>query len=130
MADERKAKSQDVLSKWAAKPPDKNAAAIAEREKRQELFSALNEFIRKNGGAVVSVPGAERMRIEVPVNSQLPAKLSGMGYSLLFLGTSERILSGGRIEVIVEHGKQVTRRHAAIVPVEIIELHYPEKDRQ
>ncbi len=111
-------------SKWATQPTDKAAAAVARARARQELASALHEFIKDSGGFIVSAPGSD-LRIEVVQGSPLPAKLAALGYAVHHCGTGQRIMPGGRIEVVVERGRPVTRRNTAILPVDIIEIVLP-----
>ena len=55
-----------------------------------EAFEALNEFIRRNGGAVVSPPG-KVLRVEVLKDSVLPAKLAELGYNVMRCGSVTRV---------------------------------------
>lgn len=111
-------------SKWAAPRLDKSAAAVARAKARQDLAATLSDFIHQSGGWVVSAPGSE-LEVEVAQGSPLPSKLAELGYAIVHCGTGERIMSGARIEVVVERGKQAVRRHAAIVPVDILEIALP-----
>jgi hypothetical protein len=51
----------------------------------------LNEFLRQNGGAIVSVKYASPIRIEVAPDSEIPAKLAEAGYDLVFREQDTRI---------------------------------------
>jgi hypothetical protein len=44
--------------------------------RRQALLETLSEFVHLNGGHIISPPGQKFVRIEVPPNSDLPAKLA------------------------------------------------------
>jgi hypothetical protein len=44
--------------------------------RRQGLLEALTEYVHLNGGHVISPPGQKLVRIEIPPNSDLPAKLA------------------------------------------------------
>ena len=105
-------------SKWAAPPVDKAAAAVARTKARQELATALSDYIKQHGGVITNAPGSD-LRVEVPQGSSLPAALAKLGYAVQHCGTGERIMAGARIETVVERGKQVIHRHAAAVPVDV-----------
>jgi hypothetical protein len=74
-------------SKWATRWP---GSPDAMSERRRKLWQALHEFIRDNGGWVVSPPGAD-LRIEIPERSELPAKLTELGYRPLSIGQATRL---------------------------------------
>jgi hypothetical protein len=61
-----------------------------QKKKTAEAFEALNLFVRRHGGAVTSPPG-KILRIEVPKNSELPAKLTELGYIVAERGSVSRI---------------------------------------
>jgi hypothetical protein len=60
-------------------------------EQRRKLWDALHAFIHSNGGAVVSVPGATVLRVEIPQDSSLPTKLTEAGWSPHHCGVTTRI---------------------------------------
>jgi hypothetical protein len=75
-------------SKWAGptrRPPD---AAL---EKRRALWDALNTFVTKHGRWITSPPGTQDLRIEIPERSDLPAKLTELGYRPLNMGQATRL---------------------------------------
>ena len=111
-------------SKWATQPTDKAAASIARREARQQLFATLHNYIRENGGFIVSAPGSD-LRVEVPQGSSLPAALAKLGYAVQHCGTGQRITSGGTVEIVTERGKQVARHHHGLVAVDVLEIALP-----
>jgi hypothetical protein len=61
---------------------------------RMRLWHALHDFVRQHGGAVVSVPGHREIRIEVPKDSPLAAKLSEAGYQPHHHCATTRIAAG------------------------------------
>jgi len=61
---------------------------------RMRLWHALNEFCRHHGGEVVSVPGHKELRIEVPKDSPLAAKLAEAGYDVRHCAVTSRITAG------------------------------------
>ena len=111
-------------SKWATQPTDKAAAIVAKAKARQELATALHEFVKENGGFIVSAPGSD-LRIEVVQGSPLPAKLAALGYAVHHCGTGQRITSGGTVEIVTERGKQVARHHHGLVAVDVLEIALP-----
>ena len=83
-----KAKTQGGRpSKWAEARPQADPIA----EKHRKLWKALHEFIKENSGFVVSPPGAQNLRIEVPERSPLPGKLIELGYRPLNIGQATRL---------------------------------------
>jgi hypothetical protein len=66
-------------------------AGTEEKRKQGERWAALNEYVRRNGGAVTSVPGNKTLRVEVPKGSALPAKLTELGYNVSSHGTVTRV---------------------------------------
>lgn len=63
-------------------------------EQRKDLWAALCEFVRLNGGWVVSQPGTKQMRIEISRSSPLPAKLTQAGYAPRHINTGTRAQDG------------------------------------
>jgi hypothetical protein len=59
-------------------------------EKRLRLWNALHDFIRENGGWLVSTSGMKQMRIEARQGSSLPAKLIELGYEPRHCGQRTR----------------------------------------
>ena len=68
---------------------------------RMRLWDALHDYIHQHGGAVVSVPGHKELRIEVPKDSALTAKLAEAGYDPRHCCTTTRITAGAFISVDV-----------------------------
>jgi hypothetical protein len=99
-------KPSKVVRDWINRPRETRTGPL---EKRRELSEALTEFVRQNGGWVISVPGAENMRIETPRDSALPTKLLELHYSVRSAGIGTRITSG------------------KFLPVEVIEISLPGK---
>jgi hypothetical protein len=69
-------------SKWAAQRPNAAEEAAKISQQRRNLWDALNEFIRKDGGAIVSVKYTSPIRIEAATDSELPARLPGIEYDI------------------------------------------------
>jgi hypothetical protein len=84
------AKTKNYID-WKNRPFAKDANAEQKRQ-QAEKWSALAEWIRKHGGSVVSIHGAKTLRIEVPKNSELPAKLRELGYITVSHGSISRIV--------------------------------------
>jgi hypothetical protein len=63
-------------------------------KKRRELWSAINSFVGRNGGWLVSAPHDPWLRIETRQDSELSDRLYDLGYDLRSTGTSERIIGG------------------------------------
>jgi hypothetical protein len=100
---------------------------MADAAKRRKLWDTINKFIRQEGGWVTSVPGVSVMRIEVTQGSSLPAKLIELGFDPRHVGVSTKLISGGTIETVTEHGtgRKVARHHAGFVPIDILEIELP-----
>jgi hypothetical protein len=107
---------------WRNRPYAGSATSEAAR-RRNELWQALNAFIAQQGGWVVSLPNAARMRIEMCQGSNLVSKLIEYGYSPTHCGTGTRITPTGTKETIASRGsKQTARLHDGFMPVDIIEI--------
>jgi hypothetical protein len=103
----------------------------AEIETRKEQFAALNSYINKAGGWLVSVPGDPEMRFQALPDSALPGLLRGMGYIVEQTGQTQRILphvivekfetssSGALVTAVEGSTKPVTTRvtHAGLTTV-------------
>jgi hypothetical protein len=100
-APKRKAMSDKAITDWLSKPYPSCTAHV---EKHRRLFVAFNEFVTREGGAVVSPPGDKLVRVECPEGSSLPIRLAELGYKLNFLSPGTRNTASG------------------IIPVDIIEL--------
>ena len=66
-------------------------AGTEEKRKQGQRWAALNEYVRRNGGAVTSVAGNKTLRVEVPKGSELPARLRELGYNVSERGTVTRV---------------------------------------
>ena len=84
------ARIKDTWGSWRDRPYAVNAGT-EEKRKQGERWAALNEYARRHGGAVVSVPGNKTLRVEVPKGSELPAKLAELGYHVAHCGTVTRV---------------------------------------
>jgi hypothetical protein len=71
----------------------------AANERRKDLWHALNLFISRNGGFLVSQPYSKQLLVEVPEFSDLPGKLFDLGYDLRLTGATTRIVAGGFMPV-------------------------------
>jgi hypothetical protein len=106
---------------------------------RKDRFAALNDYITKGGGWLVSIPGDVEMRFEALPDSALPAALRDLGYIVEKTGETQRILphavterfetsSSGALIVAVEGStKPVTVKlhHAGIAIVDQFDLRLP-----
>lgn len=79
----------DRLNPDRVEPPQTVSA------QRMRLWHALHDFIRQHGGAVVSVPGRRELRIEMPKDSPLAAKLAEAGYAPRHCCVTTRVTAGG-----------------------------------
>jgi len=86
---------------WRDKPYAANAGS-EEKRKQGERWAALNEYVRRNGGAVTSVPGNKTLRIECPRGSPLPAKLAELGYVVASHGSVTRVTGAQPVSPKVE----------------------------
>jgi hypothetical protein len=75
--------------------PERERPKISEQRKR--LWEALNEFIHKSGGWLVSSPGEKYLRVEIERGSALVTTLDQMGYDVRSAGVSTRVTSNGLI---------------------------------
>jgi hypothetical protein len=73
--------------------PERERPKISEQRKR--LWDALNAFIQKSGGWLISAPGERWLRVEVERGSSLPTKLTEFGYDVRSAGVSTRVTSNG-----------------------------------
>jgi hypothetical protein len=90
------AKVKDTWGSWRDKPRAANAGTD-EKRKQSERWAALNEFVRRNGGAVTSTPNNKTLRIETPKGSALPSKLEELGYVVVSRGTVMRVTGVDRV---------------------------------
>jgi hypothetical protein len=95
MAERPKRNSLDV-TKAVANFEGQIKAKVAATENRKLLWQALNQFISRNGGYLISPPHIKRLLIEVPQYSELPDKLLDLGYQLAPAGANTTRIIGGR----------------------------------
>jgi hypothetical protein len=95
------ARVKDTWGSWRDKPYAANAGS-EEKRKQGERWAALNEYVRRNGGAVTSVPGNKTLRVEGPKGSELPAKLAELGYNVAQCGSVTRVTGAQAISPKVE----------------------------
>jgi hypothetical protein len=69
-------KKAKAVTDWMNKPRQERPDVT---EQRRKLWEALTVFIHSNGGNVV--PGTKRLRVELPKNSALSARLVELGCS-------------------------------------------------
>ena len=74
--------------------PDRVEAPQKISAQRMRLWNALHEFCQQHGGTVVSLPGHRELRIEIPKDLALTAKLSEIGYNPRHCCTTTRITAG------------------------------------
>jgi hypothetical protein len=108
-------------------------------DKRKAKFEAINAYVTKRCGWMTSIPGDAEMRFDALPDSNLPQELHDMGYSVIRVGQSQRILphaivgkfttrADGELEPLAEGSrKAVSTRitHAGIVQVNQFELRAP-----
>lgn len=85
-----------LFSKWAAQP--RNDTSAEEKRRNAEAWQALNEYITRQGAFVVTPPG-KLLRIEIPKDPDLPAKLIELGYAVRHAGTGTRLTYDGVVAV-------------------------------
>ena len=66
---------------------------------RKDLFETLAKFVNAHGGFITSVPGARDVRIEVPKDSDLAARLQTLGWPVFQCGASTRVTGQGIVSV-------------------------------
>jgi hypothetical protein len=71
------------------------------KQQRTKLWDVVHAYVRREGGAVVSLPHKRTLRIELPIGSAVPGRFSELGYRVLPRGTSTRIERGQFREVLV-----------------------------
>ena len=77
-------------SKWTQKPSAGDEKAKLDQHRR-DLWNAINQFVSERGGFVTSVQYTSPIRIEVPPDSELPAKLKELGYDPIYCEQATRI---------------------------------------
>lgn len=73
------AKDKTAMSKWATKP-----APDAAKIDRTRLWESLNAFVMKHQARIVSPLHSFPLRLQVPLDSELPQKLKDIGYNCTF----------------------------------------------
>jgi hypothetical protein len=86
----------------------KASARKLDVQQRQQLFDTLNRWVIKNGAWITSPPGSKRLRIEVPHGSNLPTRLTELGYKPRHVGMDTRLAAVGT--------------HGAFLLVDVIEV--------
>ena len=94
--------------------------------KRRELIDGLHSAIFQLGGSVVSpITQTKTLRIEAPKGSDIPERLAASGWTIIHVGTSERLMTtsveqikNGRGEVI----RTVSHAGPGIVDVFMLDL--------
>jgi hypothetical protein len=78
----------------------------------------MNEWVRRQGGFITSPPG-KLLRIEVPKNSELPAKLRELGYNVAACGSETRVTGAQALTPRIE---RMTGAPSAFVECDILEV--------
>ena len=104
---------------WRDKPRVANAGT-EEKRKQGERWAALNEYVRRNGGAVTSVPGNKTLRVEVPKDSLLPAKLAELGYNVSSHGSVTRVTGAQAVSPKVERATRTVP--SAFAEMDVLEI--------
>ena len=112
-------KLKATYTDWRNKPYAANPTT-EERRKQNERWSALKEYIRKHGGVVVSLPGTKTLRVEVPKDSTLPAKLAELGYNVVSHGSVSRVVGAAAISPKAERLTHAVP--SAIAEVDVLEI--------
>jgi hypothetical protein len=94
-------------------------------ERQKALWAALNEFVTKHGGWIVSPRDASPIRFECRAASELPSDLRRLGYDVRSLGSSDRSLP--IIETVTQAGSvtSMTMQNVAPATVEIFQFKLP-----
>jgi hypothetical protein len=77
-----------AMSKWANRP---RAATPETQQPRRDLWDALHDFIRKDGGAIVSVKYTWPIRFEVAPDAGMATRLRELGHDPIFCEQATRI---------------------------------------
>jgi hypothetical protein len=108
----QKAKLKTPYIDWRNRP---YASGNDQKKKQAEAFDAMNAFVRKHGGSIVSPPGNKTLRVEVPKGSELPAKLAELHFNVARCGSVTRITGAPSITAKVE-------RETGVVPSAFLEM--------
>ena len=84
-----------------ALPAQRLEPALKVSEKTRRLWDALHEYVRSQGGAVVSVRGLRVMRVQCGKDSPIPVKLAEASYDVRHGGMLTRI-DGGKFLSVIE----------------------------
>ena len=79
--------------------PERAKPVLQVSAARRRLWTALNDFIRGQGGWVTSPPFGRFLRIECDQGSSLPVELKKAGHQLRHAGMISRI-DGGRFHTV------------------------------
>jgi hypothetical protein len=60
-------------------------------ERQRAIWHGLNVYVSERGAMVTSIPYAQPIRLEVPLESPLPDKLRAMGWETVFKESLTRI---------------------------------------
>jgi hypothetical protein len=129
MASERKytigkLEQAKLNSKWATQRPSAAEETAKVSQQRRNLWDALNEFIRKDGGAaVVSLKYTSPIRIEAATDSELPARLRELGYDLMFREQATRL--GPQAVRYDQRGRALPVTGYSAISVNVYELRLP-----
>lgn len=83
----------------AARRESKSEPVTKFSERRMRLWHALNDYIRSQGGWLVSAPHEKFLRVEVSKKSVLPSRLLQLGYDVKAGGVGMRIEAGAFLPV-------------------------------
>jgi hypothetical protein len=75
-------------SRWSSRPRD---AGSKIDQAQRDCWDALHALVSGGGGAIVSVRFAELVRLEVPLDSGIPARLVQLGFDPVFIERTTRI---------------------------------------
>jgi hypothetical protein len=97
------ARVKDTWGSWRDRPRAANTGT-EEKRKQGERWAALNEYIRRHGGAVTSVPSNKTLRIEIArsLSAKLTDELTALGYAVMPRGSTTRITGGDTVSARAE----------------------------
>jgi hypothetical protein len=107
----------------AAAKKDVGPRIFSERERI--LWEALDSFIQRHEGWIISLKDVSPLRFECRADCRLPELLTSMGYSVTNAGMNERLMPFTEMVIVAGSSRTIERQHVGPIMVSVYSFPMP-----